>query len=117
IWGRMVSLADRESLGDWSVLKGTEYHLIYALWLLIRRRVGRLWFYRGNDLYTFRPSAPPGPSGITEHSGPISLKAESGHVDEWIQLKSTRDDWHVSDLLKGNLLRNFVGNALASEDQ
>jgi hypothetical protein len=49
---------DDEIRGDWNNLKGTEYHLIYALWLLFQNRAARIAFYRGNDLLA-HPIPPP----------------------------------------------------------
>ena len=42
--------SDREILGDWSNLKGTDYHLVYAIWLVLCAGVSEVAFYRGNDL-------------------------------------------------------------------
>ena len=41
---------DREALGDWSNLKGSRYHLVYALWLILETRSEGVHFYEGNDL-------------------------------------------------------------------
>jgi hypothetical protein len=49
---------DREALGDWSNLKGSRYHLVYALWLILRDQAGGVHFYKGNDLLA-RSAEPP----------------------------------------------------------
>ncbi len=101
---------DDEIRGDWSNLKGTEYHLIYAIWLLLCRNAGSVAFYRGNDLLA-RPIPPPDPKKALSPA----IHAQVANEDEWIQLKATRDSWTRSALLSGNLLANFIYNALASE--
>jgi len=55
-----VIVADltKDAQGDASGIKGTEYHLLYALWLLLRGGADRISFYEGNDLLA-RPIAPP----------------------------------------------------------
>jgi len=37
--------AQREIAGDWSALKGVHYHLVYALWLLLRGGADWVAFY------------------------------------------------------------------------
>ena len=109
----MNSITDKEVLGDWSNLKGTRYHLVYALWLLLKRRASSVRFFDGNDL-TASPIAPPGDVA----SGALVSASAAGadpNTDVWIQLKATRDVWTVSALLDENLLFNFICNAAASE--
>jgi len=38
----MDDLLRKEIVGDWNNLKGTEYHLVYALWLLVCQRAPRV---------------------------------------------------------------------------
>ncbi len=108
----MSSPLDEEIRGDWNNLKGTHYHLVYALWLLLRRNAGSVAFYRGNDLLA-RIAPPPAPEEVNTISPAIHIQDEN--EDEWIQLKATRDPWTRTAVLQGNLLANFIYNALASE--
>src|SRR5215472_16701681 len=101
-----------EIRGDWSNVKGSMYHLIYALWLLICSNAESVEFYKGNDLLA-RPASPPGPEDVA--AALPAIHADIGGVDEWIQLKSTRSAWPPSKLLEDNLLTNFICNALHSE--
>ncbi len=108
----MSSPLDEEIRGDWSNLKGTHYHLVYALWLLLCCNVGSVAFYRGNDLLA-RPTPPPTPEEVD--TIPSAIHIQGANEDEWIQLKATRDPWTRTAVLQGNLLANFIYNALASE--
>jgi len=108
----MPSPLDEEIRGDWSNLKGTEYHLAYALWLLVCRNVESVAFYRGNDLLA-NLVPPPVPEEID--SIVPAIHAQMMGEDEWIQLKATREPWIRSALLAHNLLENFMYNALVSE--
>ncbi len=54
----MPSPLDNEIRGDWNNLKGTEYHLVYVLWLLLCQNARSVAFYRGNDLLA-NPAPPP----------------------------------------------------------
>lgn len=106
----------REAIGDWSGLKGTHYHILYAIWLLLRGNVRQIAFYQGNDLLA-RPVAPPSADDIEES---ISLCARSGEHDSWIQIKSTDTQWSPQRFLpanteKDNLLKNLICNAFESE--
>lgn len=41
----------QEIAGDWSGIKGTDYHVVYALWRIITQPVAtKIAFYQGNDL-------------------------------------------------------------------
>jgi hypothetical protein len=91
-------------------MKGTHYHLLYTLWLLICEGLPQVWFYEGNDLLA-RPTPPPEEVGSEQR---LFLKASLPARDLWIQLKSTDAPWTLSDLLDGNLLTNFILNALRS---
>src|SRR4051794_10621787 len=84
----MPSPLDDEIRGDWSNLKGAEYHLAYALWLLVCRNVESVSFYRGNDLLT-NLIPPPVPEEID--SIVPAIHAQMMGEDEWIQLKATRE--------------------------
>lgn len=80
-----ASPSEQEALGDWNNLKGTRYHLVYALWLLLCELVAEVRFYEGNDL-SVSPTAPPG-SVVTD---PIPVLASPDRsVDVWVQLKAT----------------------------
>ncbi len=110
----MSSANENEITGDWNNLKGTEYHLVYALWLLLYRKVASVAFYLGNDLLA-RPITPPLLYGSqTVVALQVQLNPEE---DEWIQLKATEKPWSISALLReqDNLLANFMCNALSSE--
>ena len=109
----MSQAIDREVLGDWSNLKGSRYHLVYALWLILRDRASGVHFFEGNDLLA-RPVVPP---MLTDGTPPpaIPLVAAAGAEDLWIQLKCTREPWTVTNLLGENLLFNFVCNSFLSE--
>ena len=52
----MLDALAAEARGDWSNLKGTEYHLVYVIWALLCERAHSLAFYMGNDLLA-RPSS------------------------------------------------------------
>jgi hypothetical protein len=108
------SILDDEVRGDWSNLKGTDYHLVYALWLLICERVSGVFFYEGNDLHV-RLSTPPHLKAQGKALPLIPLHIEDSDVDVWVQLKASREPWTVSNLLKENLLLNFICNAIQSQ--
>lgn len=110
----MSLTTNKEVLGDWSNLKGTRYHLVYALWLLLRRVAKEVMFYRGNDLLA-KPTPPPDLDGQKDEL--ITVQATETDTDIWIQLKATRSPWTVSALLEENLLFNFICNAAASESR
>ncbi len=109
----MSTGVDREVLGDWNNLKGTSYHLVYAIWLILKARVGEVRFFEGNDLLA-APIVPPTVAG----GGPaptLSIGVQIAAEDVWMQLKCTRFPWTPSALLDENLLLNFVSNGFASE--
>jgi hypothetical protein len=106
-------MSQEEIRGDWNNLKGTEYHLVYALWLLLREEASEVAFYEGNDLRA-EPIRPPALQGGSELAGAIPVRMQRGPNDVWIQLKSTSEPWTPSDFLEGYLLENFVCNALTS---
>jgi hypothetical protein len=107
------SVSEKEAIGDWSNLKGTRYHLAYALWLLLRGGASEVRFFAGNDLL-FRAIQPP---LDIDNTSTISLSAitRDPDCDIWVQLKATATDWTRSELLEGNLLFNFICNAAVSE--
>ncbi len=110
----MSSAIENEITGDWNNLKGTEYHLVYALWLLLYRKVASVAFYRGNDLLA-HPLVPP---LLYDPQTLLALRVQlNSEEDEWIQLKATKESWSISALLReqDNLLANFIWNALSSE--
>src|SRR3989442_7092979 len=108
----MPSPLDNEIRGDWNNLKGTEYHLVYVLWLLLCQNARSVAFYRGNDLLA-NPAPPP---TLEEPSTFVpAVRVQDSEEDEWVQLKATRDPWTVTALLDEYLLLNFILNALSSE--
>jgi len=110
----MSSASENEIIGDWNNLKGTEYHLVYALWLLLHRKVASVAFYRGNDLLA-HPIVPP---LLHDSETLVTLQVQlNAEEDEWVQLKATEKAWSISALLRerDNLLANFMCNALSSE--
>jgi len=113
----MPSAHDAEIRGDWSDLKGAYYHLIYAIWVLVCDHGHRVAFYEGNDLRVrpapIAPMLPQGPDDALP-SIAISVAPTDGDIDIWVQLKATTDTWSRADLLAGNLMVNFLCNALAS---
>lgn len=110
----MSSVTNKEALGDWSNLKGTRYHLVYALWLLLRQQAQEVWFYQGNDLLA-KPLPPPNLDIRNDELVAVRTTGSKGDTDVWMQLKATRSPWTVSVLLKENLLFNFICNAASSE--
>jgi hypothetical protein len=111
----MSTGVDREILGDWNNLKGTRYHLAYAIWLILRGRAAEVRFFEGNDLLA-APIVPP----TVAAGGPaptVSVGAQTAAEDVWIQLKCTRSPWTPSALLDENLLLNFVCNSFTSQQR
>jgi hypothetical protein len=98
----------RSALGDWSGIKGTHYHLLYALYLLVVERVQEVSFYDGNDLRA-TPTPPPTECG----DGPVRAMARSEDRDIWVQLKCTDQGWTPTRVIK-DLLRNFALNLASS---
>src|SRR5258708_18364817 len=84
----MPSPLNDEIRGDWNNLKGTEYHLVYVLWLLLCRNARYVAFYRGNDLLA--DSAPPPAPEETSTFIP-TIHVQDPEEDESIQLKATPD--------------------------
>lgn len=113
----MSSTYDAEIRGDWNDLKGAYYHLIYAIWVLVCDRGHRVAFYQGNDLRArpipIAPSLPQGPD-YTLPVVVLSVVPAGRDKDIWVQLKATTDTWSRAGLLAGNLMVNFLCNALAS---
>jgi hypothetical protein len=99
-----------EALGDWNNIKGTEYHLVYALWLLVRERAANVAFYQGNDLAA---TPIPPPSHASEEQI-VAASAQDAGKDIWIQLKATQRRWTCSKILSGSLVPTFVWNSLLS---
>lgn len=103
---------DLEVLGDWNNLKGSVYHLVYAIHQLLIREGIEVRFYEGNDLLA-RPAPPVDPSE-TQESSLVNMLNREPDLDAWIQLKSTEENWTISGLIGDNLLVNFVSNAVQS---
>ena len=111
----MDDIITSEARGDASNLKGTDYHLLYALWLLLRNAAESTYFFQGNDLRA-KPTLPPLPQ--SEASLSTSAVAYlANQQDVWIQLKCTARSWTCSRLLDDNLLDNFVCNTFLSESR
>lgn len=113
---------EAEIRGDWNNIRGTEYHFVYALWLVITNKVPAVWFYKGNDLLaTPELEAVPPPvfdEGLENDVIPsVPLRTGTEKMDEWIQLKATREPWTVTKVLEDNLLFNFICNAYHSESK
>lgn len=113
---------EAEIRGDWSNIRGTEYHFVYALWLIITNHAPAIWFYKGNDLLASPVIETVTPPVFDEESDDnlvpsVPLRAGTDNIDEWIQLKATRKPWTPSEVLKDNLLFNFICNAYHSESQ
>lgn len=102
-----------DALGDWRGLHGTHYHLIYALWLIICEHAARVAFYEGNDLRV-QPIAPQEQIEPDQQVHPTAILANHDALDIWIQLKATTRPWTASGLCGGNLLANFLVNAITS---
>lgn len=108
----MPSQHDAGVLGDWSGFRGAEYHLAYAIWLLLTDQATWVRFYDGNDL---RAAPPPVPDDGGD--GLVGLQAAEGaDKDLWFQLKSSEKRWTAWELLQKNLLVNFLLNALESRE-
>src|SRR5262245_20508895 len=83
-----------EARGDASNLKGTDYHLLYALWLLLCGDAREVAFFAGNDLLS-SPIAPVSPADAL--NSVISLRSSEADVEDvWIQLKCTTAPWTCS---------------------
>jgi hypothetical protein len=98
-----------EARGDESNLKGTDYHIVYALWLLVVQRTGTIYFFAGNDLLA-QPIHPP-----EELDENLSLNSPTADQDEWIQLKCVVKPWTPTAILDDNLVVNFIFNSYISE--
>jgi hypothetical protein len=112
----MTSPLIDEIRGDWNNLKGTEYHLVYALWALLCGGASRVMFYEGNDLLAH----PVLPSILTQPNDmlpAVPLQVADEAKDLWIQLKATKQPWSATLLLKGTLLTTFMVNALLSQQR
>ncbi|MFO0818290.1 MAG: hypothetical protein U1A77_10140 [Pirellulales bacterium] len=112
--GFLEAVQASEARGDASNFKGTDYHVLYALWLLLCGEVREIYFYAGNDLLA-KPAAPPSPESAVATT--VALHSSgSNDEDVWTQLKCTAAPWTCSELFNGNLLSNFVCNSLISEE-
>ena len=103
------AVLEAEARGDESNFKGTDYHIVYALWLLVVQRVEPIYFFAGNDLLA-SPIPPP-----RELNDDLSLNSPTAERDEWIQLKCVVKTWTSSALLDENLIVNFIFNSVVSE--
>lgn len=112
----MTSPLRNEIRGDWSNLKGTEYHLVYALWALLSGGASRVMFYHGNDLVA-HTVPPPVLTQPNDELPAVPMHVTGEAKDIWIQLKATKQPWTATLLLKDNLLSNFMFNALLSQQR
>jgi hypothetical protein len=108
-----MTSVDLEVLGDWNNLKGSRYHLVYGIWLILRDHVQDVRFFQGNDLLV-NPAMPPtvaddAPAAL------VPIAATLPAEDIWEQLKGTRAPWTTTELLSENLLFNFICNSFVSE--
>ncbi|HTU19869.1 MAG TPA: hypothetical protein VMG10_17535 [Gemmataceae bacterium] len=110
----MSSGVDREVLGDWNNFKGTRYHLVFVIWLLLKGRVKEVRFFEGNDLLATQTIVPPTVTAAASMPV-ISIEAPGATEDVWMQLKCTCAPWTRSNLLDENLLFNFICNSYASQ--
>lgn len=115
----MSSPVDHEARGDWAGIKGTEYHLVYAIWFLLHNGDVQVAFYQGNDLLA-NPISPPPPRTPADDEPLISFHSRGAHDDVWVQLKATATPWSVRSFLpkltqEDNLLKNFICNAFQSQ--
>ena len=104
----------KEIQGDASNLKGTDYHLLYVLWLVIVDGNWEVAFFKGNDLHAAR-CHPASPVLDESHQSATRLVGKHADVDIWVQLKATQSNWSISALLDEHLLKNFIFNSLVSE--
>lgn len=111
----MEAISASEARGDASNLKGTDYHLLYVLWCLLRKEAETVYFFQGNDLLA-TPIAPPSPESQDSLST-SAVACLANQQDNWIQLKCTTTAWTCSQLLDDNLLDNFICNTLLSESK
>lgn len=103
-----------EARGDASNLKGTDYHLLYAMWQLLQKRANGVSFYAGNDL-TIAQSSPSSPKTEDSRDTTAKIGSPTTNKDVWVQLKCTSKPWTRELLLTGNLVPNFFCNSLISE--
>jgi len=109
--GTNLDRLDREAIGDWSGIKGTHYHLVYALYLLLVERTPLVWFYAGNDLL-----AAPAPPPARGSGGRLGARVCDRDMvkDVWIQAKSGGGSWTPNRVCR-EVLVNFALNALLSD--
>lgn len=104
----------KEIQGDASNFKGTDYHLLYVLWLVIVDGNWKVAFFKGNDLHAAR-THPPSPALEESCQSATRVLGQEPDIDTWVQLKATQANWSVSALLDEHLLKNFIFNSLVSE--
>ena len=105
---------EKEVQGDANNLKGTDYHLLYVMWIVIVEGSCSAAFFLGNDLLA-KPVWPLSPVSEDSQSAAARVYQSSENLDIWIQLKATHSNWSLSKLLDKSLLRNFVLNSLLSD--
>jgi hypothetical protein len=107
---QLPSFLASEATGDWSGLKGSDYHVLVAVYLMLvhARDVS---FYAGNDIRSIATAQP-----VPVEGGLIGIQATE--IDEWIQVKNVDQPWTAHRLLRERtLMTSFVLNALWSEHQ
>ncbi|MBA4020178.1 MAG: hypothetical protein C0483_23705, partial [Pirellula sp.] len=103
-----------EARGDASNFKGTDYHLLYSIWLMLTKQVRSVHFFEGNDVLA-KPCVPT--KCNSEDTSAALVACSNDDTDEWIQLKCTAAVWTRSELLDGHLLVNFICNSYLSDSR
>ncbi|MDB5339628.1 MAG: hypothetical protein JWN70_5247 [Planctomycetaceae bacterium] len=87
--------------------------MLYVLWRLTKFPKQRVAFFKGNDLLASELVPPSNVDLIGEC--PSYSKIDCDGIDIWCQLKNTEGAWTVSEVLKDNLLLNFIANTYSSD--
>jgi hypothetical protein len=103
-----------EVRGDVNNFKGTDYHLLYTLWLLLTNNAVKTTFFAGNDLHTMA-SKVPSVCSINSLSAVAVIHPPTGDREVWAQIKCTQSPWTVSALMRENVLQTFLFNTIQSE--
>ena len=104
-----------EIRGDASNFKGTDYHLLYAIWSLVTRHASQIHFFAGNDVLA-HPCQPATTDSDRSFSSLAHAEVGEPNEDAWIQLKCTNTPWTKSELLSDvHLLSTFIINTFLSD--
>src|SRR5689334_15384010 len=96
-----------EATGDWSGLKGSHYHMLAAVYLMLVH-ARNVTFYAGNDLHSVI-------SELVAPNGQDGLGVALEDKDEWLQAKNVSDAWTNNRVLNDDtLVSTFILNALWS---